>query len=169
MSVVIDVIASSSGHIHRIAQEKDCINDRRHRYEKYADRLPGPDQDKGKKHCGNRSRCAKASVIVIVPVFEVTGNIRYDQGADIQRQVIIPGQAKHLHIIGFHDPAEKIQGDHVEEKMNIIGMDQSAGDEPVILSSVIDGRWPENQIVDDLGIAEARYGNDAGYCDDAYR
>jgi hypothetical protein len=45
-------------------------------------------------------------------------------------------------------------------------MDQAAGYKPVILLSLANQGWPENEIVDDFGTIESSQRNDTGNYDD---
>jgi hypothetical protein len=53
--------------------------------------------------------------------------------------------------------------------MNEIGVDQSAGDKPVILVTHADRRWPEDQIIDDFRAIKRGNGNKAGKDYDSQR
>jgi hypothetical protein len=53
--------------------------------------------------------------------------------------------------------------------MHVIGMDQAAGDEPVVLKFLGDCGWPEDKFVDQFFISESYERNKAGNNDDVKR
>jgi hypothetical protein len=96
-------------------------------------------------------------------VLDIGRYIRKDEGPDIKSQIIIILQTQHSHIVHFHDPPEKIQGQHIKEQMHIIGMDEPAGNKPVILMFLRNGRRPENEIINNSSISESGNGNNGRY------
>jgi hypothetical protein len=62
----------------------------------------------------------------------------------------------------FHNGPEKIEGNHIKNKMHIVGVNQAAGYEPVILMFFADGRRPENQIIQHPSIPESGQSNNTG-------
>jgi len=102
-------------------------------------------------------------------MFKISREIGNDQGTNIHCEIIIFRKPKHCGIKYLYDLAKKKQSEHVESKMNIISMNQSACNKPVILMFFSNSRGPEDKIAQDFLIVETHYRGDAGKYDDTNR
>src|SRR5450432_728400 len=91
MRVMIDIIAASFGHEHRVAQEYEGINDGGYGNDQHLYGSPGPQEDEGEQHGGNRAGSPQAPVIIVIATPQISGDICYDQGPRVQDQVIKMG------------------------------------------------------------------------------
>jgi hypothetical protein len=169
MRVMIYVVAPLTGHIDGIGQEHDGIEDGRYGYEEQIDGLPGFQEDKGKYDGRYGPGCPQAPVVIVIAVFNIGRQQGNDQGTQVQNEIGIVRKTQIPHIIHLHYPSKKIEGEHIESKVHIVGVYETAGNEPVILPFFGDGRRPENKVVNNLGAAETGYGYEAGNNNDANR
>ena len=119
VGIVIDIIASAPRHIDRVTQEKDGVNDGRYlNHAENIQRVPGADHYKSKHDSADGARRAKAPVIIIVTLFEVRGDICYDEGSNIKDSEIVMLQTEYAHVIIFQRPAKEIQGEHIKGEVH---------------------------------------------------
>src|SRR6185437_12120294 len=79
MRVVIDVVAAAFGHIDRISQEQDCIEDGGHLDEVEIDGIPGADEDESEQYRAYCTGSAQAPIVVVVFPFEIGRDIGGDE------------------------------------------------------------------------------------------
>lgn len=115
------------------------------------------EQDAGKHYRTYRTGGAKASVVVIVFMFDESRNQAYKKGqyihAEVQKFSFLPKKDRSRET-SFHKLAEHVQRDHVEQKMPNVCMYQSAGEETVPLPSFCYRRRIKNQVINDLLVAK---------------
>jgi hypothetical protein len=145
VGVVVDIIASPSGHVHGISREKNGIDQGWHGYEVKPDLGPGSYQDESKEYGAYGAGGSQATVVEVILAFEIGRDIGGDECQEIEDQEIIVLQAQFAHIVIFQCGAEKIEGDHIEQQMHKIGVDEAAGDKTIILMPHADSRWPEDE------------------------
>jgi hypothetical protein len=168
MRVVIDVVAAAFGHIDRISQEQDCIEDGGHLDEVEIDGIPGADEDESEQYRAYCTGSAQAPIVVVVFPFEIGRDIGGDERRDVEDEEIIVLQPQLSHVIILQCLAEKVQGEHIESQVHEIGMDESAGDEAVILMTHMDGRRPEDKVIHQFMAVKGENGNERGQDNDAY-
>ncbi len=117
--------------------------------------LPWSEQYERKKYGGHSTGCTQAPVIVILIMFDICWDVRNNQCSYIQCQIIISLEAEITLVMCFHIGAKKIKGHHIKNKVHVICMNQSAGNESVILVFFVDSRGPEYQFVNHFAISES--------------
>lgn len=162
MGVVVDVVAPSFSHIDRIGHEQACIDDGRHWDKIKIDLIPGLKEDKGKEDGAYASGSAQAAIVIIILPFEIAWNIGHDDGADVQYGIPVVLQAQLSSVINFYSAAEEKEGDHIEQQVNEVGMDETAGEETIVLVAYIDRRGPEYQVIHNAGIVKGGDGDQYG-------
>ena len=101
--------------------------------------------------------------MIIVAVFKIRGQDRDGQRRHIQREVQpFAHGAKQLCKATLHQITKKIQRQHIEDQVHVVGMDKPASKEAVPLVLFCYGRRIKNKIVDDLAVAEAAERNQNG-------
>jgi hypothetical protein len=129
MGLMVDDAALALALVQAVGQKEETEDDGRNAYgyEEEVDTLEGVEQDEGKQHADNCSRCAQAGVIRIVAMPEQRRDTRKDQAKEVEGDVQ-PRPDRMLH----HWTEEK-ERDHVEKQVHEVSMQETAGDELVPL------------------------------------
>ena len=101
-------------------------------------------------------------------MIEERGDETYKQRGNVQHEIIRFSLIAEQHRVGegsFHEIAEHEKREHVEEQMAQVGMDESAGKEPIPLMSFGNGRGVEDQVVDQFVVGKPAKGKQGGQTD----
>ena len=142
---VVDVVRALALHPDAVTHVHHGIDDGRHRDHEDDDQRPGLDQDEGEQHRRDRARGAEAAVVGVAAIAQVAGQDRDQQRRQIEaHEAPGPGQAELAEIV-LHRPAEEEQGDHVEQQVLHVGVDEAIAEQAPELAPALDRRWPQDQ------------------------
>ncbi|KAG1262178.1 hypothetical protein G6F65_014728 [Rhizopus arrhizus] len=158
---VVDAITTALVHPDAVADVERGIDDGRRRDEEHQDDRPRLDQDEGEQHRRHRPGCTEAEVVRVLLVLQVAGQDRDQQRADIERRIgqVAAGQ---LHHHALDESPEEEQGDHVEDQVRPVGVDEAIGHQPVVLAMAVHGGRPQDQAVGQLAVVERHPRKDGG-------
>ena len=162
MGGVVNVITPLPGQVggyNKVKRPENITGDDR-RYKKQAYPVSWLQQQPGKYDGADRTRSTKAAVVVIIFMFEISGQQAYKKGQHIHQQVkYFSLFFKQVYETFFYKGPEQEQGKHIKQQVRPVGMYQAATEKPVPLVALAYCRRVKDKIVNDFLVTKSPHRN----------